>query len=548
MARIRIGAILRDRTRAARASRPARATVQSVAPSTVRRPPACPPCPRRHRRHRPRPRRRHRSLDQEGRGVARIDGKAVFVEGALPGEHVDDHDAASASRTTRSRAPSVIVTRERRRGSTPRCPHFGVCGGCTLQHLDAARAGRGQAARAGGCAVAHRPRARRRRSCRAIHGPAWGYRHRARLSVRHVPKKGGVLVGFHERKSSYVADMTLVPGPAAEDLRAAAAAARADRRLCRCATACRRSSSRSATRARPTARAARRRIRAGAAHPRAARPPADEAPLRDVRRRARRPVLPAARRARDRGAVPSAAPRARLRAARIRSASSRSRRPSSRRSTRRSTACWCGARSRCSTRSPASAIADFFCGLGNFTLPIARRGARGGRRRRQRGAGRAAREANAALNGLADRARFVSANLFAATPESIEALGALDKALIDPPREGAIALVKALPGDGGPRRIVYVSCNPATLARDASVLVHERGYTLARGRRDQHVPAHRACRVDRALRALKRGGRQKKRGGLAARPSGLPNQRWNARQSRWPEKTSSMFSRLMKML
>ena len=85
-------------------------------------------------------------------------------------------------------------------------------------------------------------------------------------------------------------------------------------------------------------------------------------------------------------------------------------------------------------------------------------------------------------NGLADRATFRVANLFAATPESVEALGPLDKVLVDPPREGAIALVKALPGhdEGQPlRRIVYVSCNPATLARDAAVLVHERGYRLA---------------------------------------------------------------------
>ncbi len=77
------------------------------------------------------------------------------------------------------------------------------------------------------------------------------------------------------------------------------------------------------------------------------------------------------------------------------------------------------------------------------------------------------------------RATFRVADLFAATPESLEALGPLDKILVDPPREGAIALVKALPGDGAPRRIVYVSCSPATLARDASVLVHDHGYALA---------------------------------------------------------------------
>jgi 23S rRNA (uracil1939-C5)-methyltransferase len=126
--------------------------------------------------------------------------------------------------------------------------------------------------------------------------------------------------------------------------------------------------------------------------------------------------------------------------------------------------------------APGERIADFFCGLGNFTLPPARRGADvigidGSAALAERAA------ANAARNGLAERVRFSVANLFEATRESIAALGALDKALIDPPREGAIALVKALPEDGV-RRIVYVSCNPATLARDAAVLVHERGFSL----------------------------------------------------------------------
>ena len=130
---------------------------------------------------------------------------------------------------------------------------------------------------------------------------------------------------------------------------------------------------------------------------------------------------------------------------------------------------------------PGERIADFFCGLGNFTLPIARRGAsvvgvEGSAPLVLRA------ESNARHNGLGDRARFVVANLFAATPESIATLGPLDRALIDPPREGGIELVKSLPrrdDPGGLARIVYVSCNPATLARDAEVLVHERGYRLA---------------------------------------------------------------------
>jgi 23S rRNA (uracil1939-C5)-methyltransferase len=127
---------------------------------------------------------------------------------------------------------------------------------------------------------------------------------------------------------------------------------------------------------------------------------------------------------------------------------------------------------------PGERIADFFCGLGNFTLPIARRGATAIGIEGSQSVVRRAEEI-AAHNGLAGNATFEVANLFAATPESLEALGALDKVLLDPPREGAIALAKALPGDGAPARIVYVSCAPATLARDAGVLVHERGYTLA---------------------------------------------------------------------
>jgi 23S rRNA (uracil1939-C5)-methyltransferase len=121
------------------------------------------------------------------------------------------------------------------------------------------------------------------------------------------------------------------------------------------------------------------------------------------------------------------------------------------------------------------AVADFFCGLGNFTLPIARRGAHVVGVEGNAALVRRA-QANAQANGLADRARFVAADLFEATPASIEALGHVDKALLDPPREGAIALVKAL-ADARLSRLVYVSCNPATLARDATVLV-DSGFSL----------------------------------------------------------------------
>jgi 23S rRNA (uracil1939-C5)-methyltransferase len=85
---------------------------------------------------------------------------------------------------------------------------------------------------------------------------------------------------------------------------------------------------------------------------------------------------------------------------------------------------------------------------------------------------------NAAHNGLSERCEFAVANLFEASPESLMAWGHLDKLLIDPPRDGAMAVINALPAEGGPQRIVYVSCSPATLARDAGLLVHEKGYAL----------------------------------------------------------------------
>ncbi|HVL35806.1 MAG TPA: methyltransferase domain-containing protein, partial [Burkholderiales bacterium] len=119
---------------------------------------------------------------------------------------------------------------------------------------------------------------------------------------------------------------------------------------------------------------------------------------------------------------------------------------------------------------PGERVADLFCGLGNFSLPLARRGARvTGYEGSAELVERARR--NAALNGLA--ARFEVRNLFEGTLE-----GPFDKLLVDPPREGAVHVVKSLPAEW-PRRVVYVSCDPATLARDAGILVQAKGFRLA---------------------------------------------------------------------
>src|SRR6478735_6529834 len=145
------------------------------------------------------------SLDLEAQGVAHNgEGKVVFVEDALPGEEV----RVATKRRKNNWEQATLL--ELRHGSAlrvvPRCPHFGVCGGCKMQHLHvAAQVATKQ--RALEDALWHLGKLRPERVLRPIEGPAWNYRQRARLSVRHVVKKGTVLVGFHERKSSFVAEI-----------------------------------------------------------------------------------------------------------------------------------------------------------------------------------------------------------------------------------------------------------------------------------------------------------------------------------------------------
>jgi 23S rRNA (uracil1939-C5)-methyltransferase len=116
--------------------------------------------------------------------------------------------------------------------------------------------------------------------------------------------------------------------------------------------------------------------------------------------------------------------------------------------------------------------------LGNFSLPLATRGAQvtgieGSPALVERAA------QNAKANGLEDRARFIAHDLYADAEGALAKLGRVDKLLIDPPRDGAMEICKALPEAGGPSRIVYVSCSPSTLARDSGVLVNVKGYRLA---------------------------------------------------------------------
>ena len=144
------------------------------------------------------------SLDQEGRGVTHTDGIAIFVEGALPGEQVEY--SSYKRKPSYELATTTHILKASAQRVEPRCRHFGVCGGCSMQHLEPAAQVAGKQ-RVLESAFWHLAKLYPEVIYPAIHGPSWGYRFRARLSARFVPKKGGALVGFRERSSSYVADM-----------------------------------------------------------------------------------------------------------------------------------------------------------------------------------------------------------------------------------------------------------------------------------------------------------------------------------------------------
>jgi 23S rRNA (uracil1939-C5)-methyltransferase len=409
------------------------------------------------------------SLDHEGRGVTHYEGKVIFVDGALPGEIIDfspyrkksSYELAQISRIVKPSAQRV----------TPRCKHFGNCGGCSMQHLDvAAQASAKQ--RVLEDALWHVGRVKPETVFAPLVGPGWGYRYRARLSVRYVPRKGGVLVGFREKRSSYVADMDscevlpphvsalllplrkLIDGFSLRDrlpqIEVAIGGERAEQmtvlvfRILEKMTA----DDETALRAFAEAHGLCIYVQPGG--------PDTMVPFWPI------PMPELAYSLPDFGLRLAFAP---TEFTQVNHGINRS-------------------LLRCAMSmlapQPGERIADMFCGLGNFSLPIAALGAdvvgiEGADALVKRA------ERNAAANGLAERSSFAVANLFEITPESYAALGRFDKMLIDPPREGAMELVKSLPyatDDAAPSRIVYVSCNPATLARDLEVLVVQKGYRL----------------------------------------------------------------------
>ena len=401
------------------------------------------------------------SLDHEGRGIAhRTDGKTIFVDGAITGETVNysvyrKKDSFEMAQLTR-------LVRESFMRVKPLCPHFGVCGGCSLQHIEPGaqiaakqRVLEDNLTHIGKVKVPH--------LLPPIHGPSWGYRSRARLSVRLVEKKGGVLVGFHERRNSFIADMT--------------SCAVLPPRISALIPLLREFIMQLSIRAQlPQIEVvATDAVDALVIRHMVALSSEDEALLRKFADRHHiqwwlqskgpdtiTPFYPL-----DAAELAYTLPEFNLRMPF---------RPSD--FTQVNTAVNPILMRRAMQLLDPQAnerIVDMFCGLGNFTLPIARRalqvvGIEGSKELVARA------QKNARRNGI-DNTEFMTENLFEITADRLQALGRFDKMLIDPPRDGAAVLVEALTDDA-PQRIIYVSCNPATLARDAAVLVHQKGYQL----------------------------------------------------------------------
>ena len=416
------------------------------------------------------------SLDHAGQGIAREGGKTIFVEGGLPGERVSWLSYRRKPNFEMARVTEIHKAASAR--VEPRCPHFGVCGGCSLQHADP-NLQIATKQRVLEDNLQHIGNVRPGAVYAPISGPTWHYRFRARVSVRLVPKKGGVLVGFHERRSSYIADMTscsILPKPMSDMLvplrHLIEGMSQADR-MPQIEMAVGEHPGNPNPNAldivlvlrhlEPLTEADQARLSAfGQQHgvrwflqpggPATVHPlDPQDAPLLSYQ-------LP------NFGLTLQFAPteftqvNPAINHALVTKAM------------------------RLLAAQPGERVADMFCGLGNFTLPIARSGAQvvgveGSEALVKRAA------ENAEHNGLGHLTSYFAANLFLDCQPVLERMGKLDRMLIDPPREGAIELVKALPdaeqprGDA-PHTIVYVSCNPATLARDAGILVNVKGYSL----------------------------------------------------------------------
>lgn len=398
-------------------------------------------------------------LAHDGRGVAHVDGKAVFVVGALPGEHV------RARYTRRSRHFDEARVEEILRPSPdriePRCPHFGTCGGCSLQHLPPQRQIEAKQkvlaenfARIGKVEPA--------RWLEPLTDAPWGYRRKGRLSVKWVEKKGRVLVGFREVDPRFVANLsichTLLPevGERISALAALIEGLEARRDIPQVEIAAGDDTVALVFRhLRPLAEADRAALAAfGKAHELAIllQPggPESVVPLwpAEVSLSYRLPAYDLELFFQPLDFVQVNAGMNRRMIAHALALLE---------------------------PTPTDRVLDLFCGLGNFTLPVARHVAVVAGVEGDAGLVARARE-NAVRNGIAN-AEFAAADLAEDQAGAPWARAAHDKLLLDPPRSGAAAVLEYLPKKGMDR-VVYVSCHPGSLARDAGTLVHRHGFRL----------------------------------------------------------------------
>ncbi len=399
------------------------------------------------------------ALSHEGRGISRIDGKTVFVYGALPGERVD------IQLTRRHRdfdeADAVEIREASPRRVTPRCEVYGRCGGCASQHMDHASqlefrtaALFDQLARVAHC----EPETR----LAPLTGPAWHYRRRARLGVKYVAGKGGVLVGFRERLKYFLTDMhdchTLERAAAEliEPLRQMICELSIRERLPQIELAAGDNGLAMVLRvlAEPDANdfehlAAFQRQHAVSIYLQRGGP-ATVVPL-SAQTRTLNYRLAAFDVEFEFLPTDFVQINARLNEAMVARV--------------------------VELLEPAAGlrVLDLFAGLGNFTLPLARSGLVVRAVEGEATLVSRARD-NAQRNGLHAIEHEV-ADLFEDSPGAAWMRGRWDRVLLDPPRAGALQLCNAM-DRLSPARIVYVSCNPATLARDAAVLVHRHGYRL----------------------------------------------------------------------
>jgi 23S rRNA (uracil1939-C5)-methyltransferase len=413
-----------------------------------------------------------KSLDMDARGVGHMEnedgsqGKVVFVEGALPGETVSFTSFKKKKNWEMARMDALHHESPMR--VQPKCVHFEMCGGCSMQHLEpTAQVAIKQRVLEDN--LQHIGKVRPLTVMRPMYGPTWGYRYRARLSVRHVAKKDAVLVGFKEKKSIFVADIQscqILPKHVSDlllPLRALIGSLTLFNQIPQIEVAIGEGVTALVLRIMaPLAGDDDVKLKAFADQhkiqfwlqtkgPETAAPyyPLDQElhyllPEFGIKMPFKPVDFTQVNHYINRVLVVKA-----LRLLEV---------------------------------QPEDRVADLFCGLGNFTLPLATQarevvGIEGATSLTERALD------NAKANGLSDKTTFYTRNLFEVTAEHLIELGKFDRMLVDPPRDGAMALSEALVelsqtrADLLPKRIVYVSCSPSTLARDAGILVNA-GYVL----------------------------------------------------------------------